>query len=350
MAHSSTNIDEFIPEDELDAGFLDDDGGSKGKKRINKPAAKKLPPKPVEVEQKESDNSESDNEERNPMVAGFAEDLDSDDENIPAVITNHVDEELDDDPFTTAKKSNTVLSVELTSSEEDEKDEEETVEVEKRNDRVTKENEEQRTKEKQQRDSRSLTLGLEMPDKSLLTEEPVVDGLGFAAEDVDDWLNSPDSDPKIPFRGEKDNTVRKSDTPVIPADDWEQFMASQMKQQTRVPKNASNSLIDMGLDGEDNGDTYEENKSRKKKENKSGEKSKSKHKRKHKDKGEEGEDSERKEKDKERRKPRHRESDEGKERRRSRDDEGEKKRKHRSKHGKEKIGEGVQHGVTYEKL
>lgn len=30
--------------------------------------------------------------------------------------------------------------------------------------------------------------------------------------------------------------VRKSDTPVIPADDWEQFMASQMKQQTRVAK------------------------------------------------------------------------------------------------------------------
>ena len=30
--------------------------------------------------------------------------------------------------------------------------------------------------------------------------------------------------------------VRKSDTPVIPTDDWEQFMASQMKQQTRVAK------------------------------------------------------------------------------------------------------------------
>ena len=58
LTHSSTNIDEFIPEDELDAGFLDEDGGSRGKKRTNKSAAKKPPPKPVEVEQNESDDSE----------------------------------------------------------------------------------------------------------------------------------------------------------------------------------------------------------------------------------------------------------------------------------------------------
>ena len=58
LTHSSTNIDEFIPEDELDAGFLDEDGGSRGKKRTNKSAAKKPPPKPVEAEQNESDDSE----------------------------------------------------------------------------------------------------------------------------------------------------------------------------------------------------------------------------------------------------------------------------------------------------
>ena len=57
LSHSSTNIDEFVPEDELDAGFLDEEGGSRGKKRTNKPAAKK-PPKPVEVEQDDSEDSE----------------------------------------------------------------------------------------------------------------------------------------------------------------------------------------------------------------------------------------------------------------------------------------------------
>ena len=41
LSHSTTNIDEFVPEDELDAGFLDEEASSRGKKRANKPAAKK---------------------------------------------------------------------------------------------------------------------------------------------------------------------------------------------------------------------------------------------------------------------------------------------------------------------
>ena len=41
MSHSTTNIDEFVPEDELDAGFLDEEASSRGKKRAIKLAAKK---------------------------------------------------------------------------------------------------------------------------------------------------------------------------------------------------------------------------------------------------------------------------------------------------------------------
>lgn len=131
------------------------------------------------------------------MVAGFAEDIDSDDEDITPVVNNHVDEELDDDPFTTPKKSNTALTVELTSSEEDKEDEEDKVEVEKRNDGMRKGKEELKTEETQKRESGSMKLGFEIPAKSLMTEEPVVDGLGLATDDVDDWLNSPDTDPKV---------------------------------------------------------------------------------------------------------------------------------------------------------
>lgn len=131
------------------------------------------------------------------MVAGFAEDIDSDDEDVTPVVNNHVDEELDDDPFTTPKKSNTALTVELTSSEEDIEDEEDKVEVEKRNDGMKKGKEELKTDETQKRESGSMKLGFEIPVKSLMTEEPVVDGLGLATDDVDDWLNSPDTNPKV---------------------------------------------------------------------------------------------------------------------------------------------------------
>ena len=134
------------------------------------------------------------------MVAGFAEDIDSEDENATSVITNHVNEGLNVvDPFTTPTKP-TALTVEVTSSEEEEEeeeDEEDKIEEEKRNERVKREKEEQRTKDEQKRESGSLKLTLEMPAKPLITERPVVDGLGLGTDDVDDWLNSPDSDPKV---------------------------------------------------------------------------------------------------------------------------------------------------------
>lgn len=55
-SHSSTNIDEFVPEDELDAGFLDEEKGG-NKKRPNKSSAKKQPVQ-VEVEQDISEESD----------------------------------------------------------------------------------------------------------------------------------------------------------------------------------------------------------------------------------------------------------------------------------------------------
>lgn len=358
LSDSTTNIDEFVPEDELDAGFLDEEASSRSKKRANKPAAKKQTV-PDKVELSVSEDSDSDSDGRNPMVAGFAEDIDSQDEPTTPVIANHINEELNNkEHFRTPKKPSAAVNVELTSSEEDEDEDEEYKrnEEEERKEREKKRKEEERSNEKHKEASEIVKLKLDMPVKSLMTEEPAVDGLGLGTGDVDDWLNSPDSDPKIPFRtsaAHKEHKARKSDTqpsaPAVPIDEWEKFMASQMQLQTKGTPTSSNSLIDMSLDGDDKGDTNEESKSRKKKEHKSGEKSKSKHKqRKLRDKGEEGEDSERK--DKERRKSRHRDGEEGKDRRRSRDEEGEKKRKHRSKHNRAKSEEGVQDGVTYEEL
>lgn len=73
----------------------------------------------------------------------------------------------------------------------------------------------------------------------------------------------------------------------------------------------------------------------------SGEKSRTKHKqRRHKDKSEEGADTEKKE----RRTSRHKEGEEGKDRKKFRDDEGDKKKKRRSKHSRAKSEEGGHEG------
>lgn len=362
LAPSPTNIDEFVPDDELDAEFLEEDKTA-GKKRTSRPAAKKQPGR-VEVPQdvSEESDSDSDGDARNPMVAGFAEDIDSEDESAIPVVTNHVNEDLSSrDLARASKKPPAAVTVESSASEEEEK-EDESDEEEKRKERERRERENERTKAKKDREMKneSAKLKLEMPVNSSSGMEPVVDGFGLGTEDVDDWLNSPDSDPKIPLPtspADKEYTVRKVDTrseasssasaPAIPLDDWEMFMASQMQPQTKTTTSSPSSLIDIGFDGEENTDTNEESKSRKKKEHKSGEKSKSKHRtRKDKDKSEEGDDSEKKE----RRKSRHREGDERKDRRKSRDEEGDKKKKHRSKHSRAKSQEGVQEGVTYEEL
>ena len=134
------------------------------------------------------------------MVAGFAEDIDSEDEPTTPVIANHVNEESNDiEQFRTPKKPSTAVNVELTSSEEEEDEEYKRNEDEERREREKKRKEEERGKEKHKEGSETVRLKLEMPLKSSMTEEPVVDGLGLGAEVVDDWLNSPDSDPKVCF-------------------------------------------------------------------------------------------------------------------------------------------------------
>lgn len=135
------------------------------------------------------------------MVAGFAEDIDSEDEPTTPVTANHVNEELNNkEQFRTPNKPFTAVNVELTSSEEEEDEEyRRNEEEEERKEREKKRKEEDRGKEKHKEGSETVRLKLEMPVKSLMTEEPVVDGLGLGTEGVDDWLNSPDSDPKVCF-------------------------------------------------------------------------------------------------------------------------------------------------------
>lgn len=134
------------------------------------------------------------------MVAGFAEDIDSEDEPTTPVIANHINEELNNkDHFRTPTKPSTAVDVELTSSEEDEDEEYKRNEEEDRKETEKKRKEEERSKEKHKEASETVKLKLDMPVKSLMTEEPAVDGLGLGTEVVDDWLNSPDSDPKVCF-------------------------------------------------------------------------------------------------------------------------------------------------------
>lgn len=140
----------------------------------------------------------SDSDGRNPMVAGFTEDIDSEDESAAPVITNHISEELNSrEHLRKPKKPTAAVTVELTSSEEEEEEEDKSDDEEKRIEREKREKEEEKVKAKQKAKSETVQLKLEMPVKSLLTDEPAVDGVGIATDDVDDWLNSPDSDPKV---------------------------------------------------------------------------------------------------------------------------------------------------------
>ena len=52
--HSAPDIDEFVPEDELDAAFLDEDKNA-SRKRANKPAPEKPPAKVTVDDSEESD-------------------------------------------------------------------------------------------------------------------------------------------------------------------------------------------------------------------------------------------------------------------------------------------------------
>ena len=136
------------------------------------------------------------------MVAGFAEDIDSEDESATPVITNHINEEQNaTEHLRKPQKQTAAVTVELTSSEEEEEEEEEEDksddEEEKRIEREKKEKEEEKANAKQKAKSESVKLKLDMPVKSLITDEPAVDGFGLATDVVDDWLNSPDTDPKV---------------------------------------------------------------------------------------------------------------------------------------------------------
>ena len=137
------------------------------------------------------------------MVAGFAEDIDSEDEPATPVIANHVNEESNSkEQFRTPKKPSAAVNVELTSSEEEEEEEEEENkrnQEEERKEREKRRKEEERGNEKHTEGSETVKLKLNMPLMSVMTEEPAGDGLGLGTEDVDDWLNSPDTDPKVRF-------------------------------------------------------------------------------------------------------------------------------------------------------
>ena len=136
------------------------------------------------------------------MVAGFADDIDSEDEPTTPVIANHVNEESNSkEQFRTPKETSAAVNVELTSSEEEEEEEEDEEEEYRPNQEEERKEAEKKTKEEKHKErSETVKLKLEMPVKSLLTDkEPAVDGLGLGTEDVDDWLNSPDSDPKVRF-------------------------------------------------------------------------------------------------------------------------------------------------------
>lgn len=140
----------------------------------------------------------SDSETRNPMVAGFAEDIDSEDESttVSAAITNQIEDPNINYPSKTAGKA-VVVSVDLTSSEEEEIVEKSDDEKE-RNEKEWKKNEDERStnKEDKERKSNGMKLSKEMPAISSSTGTSI-DGFSPGPEGFDDWLNTPDADLKV---------------------------------------------------------------------------------------------------------------------------------------------------------
>lgn len=140
----------------------------------------------------------SDSETRNPMVAGFAEDIDSEDESttVSAAIAKKIENSNVSYPSQTVDKA-VVVSVDLTSSEEEEIVEKSDDEKE-RNEKEWKKNEDDRSTVKEDKESKSngVKLSKEMPAISSWTGTSI-DGFGPGTEGFDDWLNSPDADLKV---------------------------------------------------------------------------------------------------------------------------------------------------------
>ena len=131
------------------------------------------------------------------MVAGFAEDIDSEDDSVAPAVTNHIDDDLDEKQIAKKpQKPSAAIAAELTSSEEEENEDNSDEDRKKGSKR---ENERSREKKGNEAGNEGVTLKLEMPVSSASPMLPVEDGFGLGSEDVDDWLNSPDTDPKVLF-------------------------------------------------------------------------------------------------------------------------------------------------------
>ncbi|XP_048587044.1 rab-like protein 6 isoform X2 [Nematostella vectensis] len=328
---SSANIEEFVPGDNLDSGFLDDRSAKQDKtNKTRKATVEKVDV--AETPSESSDDSDSDSNPRNPMVAGFAEDLSSDEDRpaVPPIPNGNIKNDTSDRimPNRSNPVKPVVADVVLTSSEEEEEEPAPAVTPIPKRSTPPSHNKPAAL--------RLDTKGAQAASAKRATDE---DDLG-----MDDWLNSPELEPQIPFASEPQYTVRKVDLDSpepqhqpssISVDEWAMFMSEQLstsgkKHSTKEPK-------------DDGSDSEKEAKVKRHKEHKSGEKpkSKSKHKK-----------SKDKEEHKEKRRSRHKDNDSAKEHRKSRDEEGDKKKKSsKHKHSKRRGTEsGPSEGVTYEEL
>ncbi|KAK3700092.1 hypothetical protein QZH41_015043, partial [Actinostola sp. cb2023] len=308
-----SNIEEFRPEDELDAGFLNEGATAAGKSK----SKTKPKPKPVKLEKTPSDSSDesdSDSDPKNPMVSKFTEDISDEDETYPTktvVVNGNLDSEHSDEPRVKPRK--VVEDIHITSSEEEEEPEIRVQPIPQ----VTPDS----------KPKKGLKIDVNGSAKANRKQNDMASRK--AGGDVfDDWLESPGLEspglePKyVPFNppSEKGYSVRKVDvnSPIetspppasIGVDEWSLFMEEQMSVSQKKSKKPD--LLDDD-DDDDDEEPAKENKHHKK----SGEKSRSKKHKKHKEKPDEEEG------DKERRKHKHKHKDSEKERK-PKDEESEK--------------------------
>lgn len=136
---------------------------------------------------------QSDSESKNPMVAGFAEDISDDDEPHHTVVNGNLESDHSDEAPIKPKHRPPVKDVHITSSEEEAEEEEEEPKIQ-----ILKP---MPVSTPDSKPSKGLKLDVKGSNKAKQEQKHMENSTTTvsSANDFDDWLNSPELEPKVQY-------------------------------------------------------------------------------------------------------------------------------------------------------